>query len=448
MHILVEDLTGLWRRIVITISCDYMNNLINKKIKNLSKTMRIAGFRVGKVPISIIEQKYGSAIRQDTINNLMEQNLISCITKNKIKLVSKPQYQILESCDNINKNFIYSVTAEVYPKIQLKGLNNNIIVKPVVKITEHDIDFIINTAKQQDVFWVHNDTKQISIGDRITFSITAQSNDATIMQDIDFNSIENIILIIGQNSNHDTISHLEKNMIGCITGDKFDIHISFPNDYYIVHLIHKCVSFVVTIKKIETVKFSKLHQDYFQYYDRSKIRQNIQRDLNKFIEQNIKNQIINNILLSNNFDIPITLMQNELHILKNRNKTKIYYIDNRLSEKPLYSLILEEFNLKYQARRRVQFLLLFNEIIQYNKLNVDHKSVLQSMEKFLDTLGYSKKIMRSLRNNVAIKKYVNSILLEELVIDFIIKRSKFMEQECTFSKLVSVNQLHPIIDCI
>lgn len=439
MHTFVEDLTGLWKRIIITISCDCFNKEIDKNFLILSKTIDIAGFRKGKVPISFLKQKYSTVIHQKVIMDLMEKNFTYFISKNKIKFAGRPKYNVIESCTNISTVFIYSVIVEIYPTIKLQDLNKIIIEKPIVKITENDIDLLLDTVKKTCTVWENNNNKQISIGDRITFSITVQSDSTVIKQNIFFHNIDKIIMIIGQNRYNSTICDLEKNMMGCSIGDSFLICINCPNDYHITDMRGKSISFIVTIKKIEIPKFSKLNEDYFKYYNRLRIKEKIQCDLNNIIRKNIKNKLINNILCTNNMIIPETLIKNELCILKNAVKEIVYYIDHRFLGKSLYFLIFEEFNLVYQAKRRVKIALLLNEIIQHNKISIDYESISQFIKKLLDTSDYSKKIMQSLKHDITTKKYISFILLEEKVIDFLVDHVKIVEKDYTLSKLMNLD---------
>lgn len=434
MHIFIEDLKGLWKRIIINLSCDFINEEINKKIKNLSKNMRIAGFRVGKVPISFLKQQYGDHIHQNVVNDLMKKNFINLISKHKIKPISCPEYKIIKSCNTVNKRFIYSVIVEVYPKIQLTGLDNIVIEKPIVNITNDDIDLVINTEKQQYTCWENSDDKQIDIGDRITFSVSVQSQNTTIIQNVCFYDIENVKIIIGHN-NHQTIYDLEKNIIGKHIGDQCTIYIDCLNHFNITAL-DRYVPVIFTIQKIETAKLSNLNKDYFKYYNRTTVKKNIKDNLDNIIRQYIKSQVINSILNANDFDIPTTLIQNELNVLKNKVKGTAYYINNQLSEHSLYSLIFQKFNLEYQAKRRIKFFLLLNEIIQSNNIKIDYESVPKFIEKNLNESRYFKKIIRSLRYDVTTKNYISAVLTEEYVINFLIEQAKIVEKKITFSQLM------------
>lgn len=436
MHTFIEDLEGLWKRIIITVSCDYVNKTIIEKFKTLSQTMLIDGFRCGKIPFTMLEQKYGVSIRQTAIIDLMKKNFLNIVSKHKIKAISQPKYHIIESCNDISKQFVYSVDVEVYPTIQLTGLNSIIIEKPIITIAKNDIDLIIYSEKQKYIFWERCDDKKIDIGDRITFNIFMKSNNIKINQNMCCHNIENIIMIIGQNT-HNTVYNLSKNMIGRIKGDKFHIYIDFPNKH-MTHITDKGIQCIVTIKTIEIAKFSKLGRSYFKAYHPLEIKENIQHNLDTIIKQYMKNQVINSILLANNFDIPITLVQNELNYLKNKIKKPVYYIDDRQSKCSLYSLIFKKFNLEYQAKRKVKYILLLDEIIRYTKINIDYKSVPKSIEKTLGKSDYSKKIIRSFKNNVIARNCISFVLLEELVIDFLIKQAKITEKKITLSEFMNV----------
>lgn len=440
MHTFVENLQGLWKRITITLSCDYINKSIDEKFKNLSKTIRISGFRIGKVPITILEQQYGSTIRQEVLTNLMKEKFISFVSKNNIKLASYPKYNIVELCNGVNKKFIYSVLTEIHPTIQLQGVDSILLKKPVIKITENDINSILDTVKKKSTFWENNNNKKINIGDRVTFSISIESSNVKINHNFDFSDIEkSIVMIITKNSNNNFIYNLEKKLIGCVKGDEFSIYMDCPDNYYLADIQGTSILIIVKIEKIEIAKFSILHENYFQYYDPLKIKKNIQFEIDDVVRQNIKNQVIHSILHANNFDIPETLVKYELNSLNNKTKKTIYYIDDTFSDSLLRSLIFKQSALRYQARQRVKISLLLNKIIEMYKIKVDYESISQYIEKSLDTSNYSKKIIRSLKNDITTKNYVSAMVLEERVINFLIQRSKITETECSLHKAINYN---------
>lgn len=152
--------------------------------------------------------------------NLMEQYFKNVVTENHIKLVSNPKYSILKSCDELSNKFLYSVVIETYPIIQLKGLDSFVIKKPIVNVTENDIDLILSMEKTKYTYWeCYNNNKRISFGDRVTFSVLAQFNDNTTSFNNDPHNVRNIVMIIGQKHTNNAIYDLEKDIIGRTIGD-------------------------------------------------------------------------------------------------------------------------------------------------------------------------------------------------------------------------------------
>lgn len=443
MHKFVEDLGGLWKRITITILCDDINQQVDKKINELSKTVRIPGFRVGKAPMSLLRQKYGTAVYHEIVNDIMKQKFVKLISENNIQLINNPVFNIIKPCSSANNEFMYSVVAETYPIIKIQGLDNITIEKPKINITDSDLNLILKSIKKKHTLWEKCNNKKIDIGDRISFSITSQENDNLIKKGIFFHDIENICMIVGDYNNskiHDTIYKLEQDMIGRGKGDIFDMFITVPNciDFIKFNNYEKYISMIVTIKDIEIAKYSKFNSDYFEYYNRLKIKQNIRNNLEEISKENVKTQIINKLLLINDFDLPETLIQNELNILKNRMGSIKHYIDNRLIKKSLFSLIFQEFNLEYQARRKVKIMLLLNEIIQKNQVNIDYNSISRFIEQELDSSSnfYTNKLIRSIRTDLNVKKYVTSFFLKEMALNFLIEQAKIVEKEVKLSNFL------------
>src|SRR5471032_644210 len=129
MQVSVETTQGLGRRVTITVPADSIEKAVSSELVNVSKKVRIDGFRKGKVPKHIIEQRYGASVRQDVLGDLMQRNFVDAIIKEKINPDGAPKYVPGEY--NLGEGFNYTVELQVYPEVELKDLENIEVEKPV-----------------------------------------------------------------------------------------------------------------------------------------------------------------------------------------------------------------------------------------------------------------------------------------------------------------------------
>ena len=138
MQVSVETTQGLGRRVTITIAADSIENAVKSELVNVAKKVRIDGFRKGKVPMNVVAQRYGASVRQDVLGDLMSRNFVDAIIKEKINPAGAPNYVPGEY--KLGEDFTYAVEFEVYPEVELQGLEAIEVEKPVVEVTDADVD--------------------------------------------------------------------------------------------------------------------------------------------------------------------------------------------------------------------------------------------------------------------------------------------------------------------
>ncbi len=151
MQVSVETTQGLGRRVTITIAADSIETAVKSELVNVAKKVRIDGFRKGKVPMNVVAQRYGASVRQDVLGELMSRNFIDAIIKEKINPAGAPNYVPGEY--KLGEDFTYAVEFEVYPEVELKGLESIEVEKPVVEVTDEDVDGMLDTLRKQQATW-------------------------------------------------------------------------------------------------------------------------------------------------------------------------------------------------------------------------------------------------------------------------------------------------------
>ena len=147
MQVSVETTQGLGRRVTITIAADSIETAVKSELVNVAKKVRIDGFRKGKVPMTVVAQRYGASVRQDVLGDLMSRNFIDAIIQEKINPAGAPNYVPGEY--KLGEDFTYSVEFEVYPEVELKALDTIEVEKPVVEVTDADVDTIDVTFPEE-----------------------------------------------------------------------------------------------------------------------------------------------------------------------------------------------------------------------------------------------------------------------------------------------------------
>ncbi|BAO00762.1 hypothetical protein HHS_07920 [Candidatus Pantoea carbekii] len=326
MTVLIETTQGLGRRITVTVTADHIEKAVKKELVKAAKKVHVDGFRKGKAPIDIIAQRCGTVVHQNTLNDLMERIFTDTIIKEKINLAGPPNY--IPSKYQKGTDFTYTVEFEVYPEITLKCLDSIELEKPVVEITDMDIDIVLNILQKQKAIW--SETNNVaSIRDRVTIDFNGLAEGSKF----EGSQANNFVLVIEQGC---MIPGLAENIINHKPGEKFTIDVKFPFNYHVKNLQNKNATFNIFLKKVETYTLPKLNEEFVKHIGikngsiielRAEIRKNMERELKRAIYARLKSQVMKALIDNHSIDVPTALVKKEINIIYNQQSTE--YSDNK-----------------------------------------------------------------------------------------------------------------------
>lgn len=435
MQVSIESIEGLGRRINITVSADTIEKAVKSELVNVAKTVRIDGFRKGKAPMNIIAQRYDAFVRQDVLNNLMQRNFVDTIINKKINPLGVPNY--VPGKYKTGENFRYVVEFEVYPEIQLRGLDSIEVEKPNVELKEADIDTILETLRKKQGDW-----KETADAARAENRVTIDFSGTINGEAFEGGKVTDFMLAMDQGH---MISDFEKGIFGHKAGEKFDISFTFPKDYHIKNLKGKAAKFAINLKKVERHELPELNEVFIKRFGitdgtlsglRAEMRKNMERELKKAVRNRLKIQVINCLLSTNEIHVPATLIDNEIYLLKRQAALFFGY-----NEKQALELPLELF--KEQAKRRIKISLLLNEVIRKNKLRADETRVSALIEEMAAAYEDPKEVIKFYSKNKKRMDNIRNVALEEQAIEALLANARVTEKETDFNKFMKHGERGP-----
>ena len=295
MQVSVETTQGLGRRLSITVPADTIKQAVKKELINAAKSVRIDGFRKGKVPMNIVEQRYGASVRQDVLGEAMQRSFVDAIIKEKINPAGAPNYVPGEYKEG--EDFTFAVEFEVYPEVELKGLENIEVEKPVVEVNDEDVDAMLDTLRKQQATWKETD-RAAEAEDRVTVDFTGSIDG----EEFEGGKASDFVLAMGQGR---MIPGFEEGLVGHKAGEEFSIDVNFPEDYHAENLKGKAAKFAIVLKKVEERELPELTEEFIKRFGvadgsvaglRTEVRKNMERELKGAVRNRIKSQAIDGLV--------------------------------------------------------------------------------------------------------------------------------------------------------
>lgn len=433
MQVSVETTQGLERRATITVPAEKIDNEVKQQVQQEARRARMDGFRPGKVPVSLIEKRYGPAIRQDVAMKAMQQHYVEAMMQEKINPAGAPKFE--PKVDEKGKDLEFVAIFEVYPEVELKDLEKVEVEKPVAEVTEADVDKMLDTLRKQHAGWkeVKRAAKE---DDRVTLDFVGSIDG----EEFEGGKAEDFSLEMGQGR---MIPGFEEGVKGLKAGDEKTIEVNFPDDYHAENLKGKKAEFALTIKKVEEQELPELTEEFVAQFGiteggvdalREEVKKNMERELKSAINNKVKQQVIKGLLAANDdIDVPAALKEQEVNALRQQALQR--FGDNAQNMPELPAELFEE-----QAKERAQIGILLGEVIRSNELKVDDAKVKELIDTTASAYEDPQEVVDYYNNNEQMMQQVRNMALEEQAVELILEKAQVTEKQMQFDEVMNPPQ--------
>ena len=416
MQVSVEATTSIERRLTITVPAEQVDTAVDKKVNETAKTIRIDGFRPGKVPTKVVKKRYGASIRQDVLGDVIQSSYFEAMQKENLKAAGMPHIEPEQDKGEGEGEFVYTAIVEVYPEIKLVDAAGIAVDRMTSNIEDADVDTMIDVLLNQQTQWTEvlraaADTDQINLD--FEGYLDGEAFDGGAAQGHD--------LVLGSNS---MIPGFEDGILGMEAGQDKDITVTFPKDYNAAELAGKEATFTIKVNTVSEATKPELNEEFFARFNpkeegeagfRAEIRSNMNRELNQALKAKLKNGLLNAYLALNTFDVPKALVTEELGRLKQQALQQFGGGNENLDPSILPDEMFQD-----QADKRVKIGLLAAEIIQQNDFKADEDKVKTLVQEMAEGYQDPQEFIDYYMNNAEQRGQLDGVVLEDQVVEHLL----------------------------
>lgn len=433
MKISVESISNLERKIKVVIPAEEIDNKTMQRLEKLTKTVKLHGFRPGKIPLSVVKQRFGDSVRQEVIEDAIQSSYIEALIKENLKPAGPPH--VAPSVSKFGEPLKYAATFEVYPEITLVGLDKVKIKKDISKINDQDVDNMLQKLRKQYAEWKEADEPS-KVGDRLTIDF-----DGTIKGKVfKGNSGKDFEFELGTGT---MLPDFEGPLEGVKKGETVRLKLKFPKNYSNAEIANKKAEFVVKIHKVLTAELPEVNEDFCKKVGikdgketslKNELRKNMQHQLEQTLESKFKNKIFNKLLELNSFEIPNVLVDNEIGRLQAKAKQQFaQYFGKKIDEMPeMPDFPKEEF--EKEARERVSLGLILAEAIKKYDIKVDDSRVKERVRALAAEFKNPDEVVHWYYRNEQYLAEIKSAALEEQIIEKLQSQAIIIENNINYDE--------------
>jgi trigger factor len=428
MQVSVESISKLERRMQVQVPAERVSKEIAERLKKLSRTARLKGFRPGKAPLTVIRQQFGVQVHREVIGELLQSSFAEAVTERRLSPAGNPRIEP-QSIDE-GQDLKYVATFEVFPEVALQPMDSLELDRVTAEVVESDIDAMIERLRKQQLKYLPV-TRAAAAGDKVTIDFLGKIDGTEFTG----GKGENIAIVLGDGK---MLPQLEQGLIGAAPGEHRDIDVNFPADYRVAELAGKLAIFGTEIKTVEEPTLPEIDEEFCKSFGVTeggipKLREDVAANMRRELEQNLRNRnktaVMEKLYQANPIDVPNALLESQIRDMQIETMRRTGAKD--VSQAPPREPLVEP------ARRRVALGLIINDVIRRENLVLDRKRADARLDEMVGAYGDAAALKRAYQQNADAMRQVEGLALEDQVVDWILAHAKVRETMSSFKELMN-----------
>ena len=433
MQVSLSATGGLERRLEVAVPATEVASEVEQRLKQISRTARLKGFRPGKAPYAVVRKQFGDQVHTEVVSDLMRSSFAKALSQEKLTPAANPRIEPLAI--GPGSDLKYAAVFEVMPEVKLASVDGVAVERPTSNVEESDIDAMIESMRRQrPVFTaVERAAKET---DRVVIDYKG-TIDGKPFEGSDGNDIQ---VVIGTRQ---SMAELEDGLKGATAGEIRTIKVSFAAEHPNKAVAGQTAELQVTIKKVEEHSLPTVDEEFGRAYGveaggiealRAEVRKSMERELSDVIRNRVRAQVLDALYRQNPVDVPRALLEEQVQQLQIDTARRMGVRDaNQLPPRQQF----EE-----PARRRVALGLLMTQVVQTEQIKLDRERVQTRLNDLI--AGYPEQqqdeMRRAYQQNQDAMRQIESAAIEDQVIDWVLGRANITDKPMTFKEITGFGQ--------
>ncbi|MEC8878963.1 MAG: trigger factor [Pseudomonadota bacterium] len=429
MQVSVETTSGLERRLTVGVPAEKVDSAVDTKLREAQKSVRLNGFRPGKVPMREVKRRFGDAVRNEVLADVMRESFIEAVEQESLQPAGMPGFEATKNEAGQDLEFV--ATFEVYPDVELAPLDSVEVEKPVAEISDADVEQMIETLREQRSEYEAVE-RAAQTGDRVNIDFKGLKDGEAF----EGGSAEGQNLELGSGQ---MIPGFEDGIVGMKPGEEKDIDVTFPEDYQSEELKGQAVVFQIKVNSVEAKQLPEVDAEFMKAFGvedgdleqfKAEVRKNMERELKNAVSGKVKEQVMDGLAQAHDFDLPEALVKQEIDRMRQQMMQQFG------GGQQFDASMLPEELFREQAQRSARLGLVVRAILEKHEIKPDADRVKARVEEIASQYEQPEELVNWVYSNPQQLQQIEGAVLEDQVVDFVLESAKVEEKSMSYQDAV------------
>lgn len=421
---------SLERRLDLLVTIADLDKDVDQRLKRMSKTVKMPGFRPGKVPANIVKQQYGEQARHEALSDALDRAFGDAVRTQQLRIAGYPN--IVPKTGESSEQLEFTAVFEVYPEIKLGDLSAVEIERPVLEVGTAEVDSTIEVLRKQRVKYDAVE-RAAANGDRVTIDFLGKKGD----EPFPGGQASDYPFVLGEGA---MLADFENAVLGLQAGAAKSFEMTFPDDYFSKDLAGQTVTFDITVKEVREPVLPEIDADFAKALGvengdpvtmRAEVEANLKREVKNRLQAKVKERVMDVLLAANPIDVPNALVEMEIQRLMQMARKDMEQRGMKADAFPMQPEWFAD-----QAKRRVSLGLILAELVKTNELHAKSDQVKAIVEEAAESYEHPEEVVRWYYAQPQRLAEIEGVAIEENVVAWVLSNAKVDDKAVAFDELM------------